>query len=243
MSKKIEFIAEGKQVLNYFDFPKPAKLTNPEWYKKTPRFMFNDKKPGIVNKNNSFIPNTTYKACMPFRDAMSAGYTWSLPVDIEIRNVGGEFSIKYQTLDNLIDVHILEQAPTLPNAFGSISSLLFKFNCNFRIKTPKGYSILFTHPLNRNDLPFRTMSGIVETDKYDLPINFPFQLSTSLEENDFIILPANTPIIQFIPIKRESWKHQKSINEKDNFNVRIFNLRKTISNSYRNQFWIKKEYN
>src|SRR5215472_2332366 len=41
-------------------------------------------------------------------------------------------------------------------------------------ETPPGYSLLCTHPINRTDLPFRTVTGLVDCDTfYDTPLNFP----------------------------------------------------------------------
>lgn len=47
---------------------------------------------------------------------------------------------------------------------------------------PNGYSALFTHPLNRFDLPFMSMSGIVDSDVYSHEISgaYPFLLKKNL---------------------------------------------------------------
>ena len=43
-----------------------------------------------------------------------------------------------------------------------------------------GWSILFTHPLNRDDLPFRTLSGIVDCDRFGAGlVHFPEALAVS----------------------------------------------------------------
>ena len=42
------------------------------------------------------------------------------------------------------------------------------------IKTPPGYSCLFVPPLNNTDDRFSIISGIVDTDKFENEINFPF---------------------------------------------------------------------
>ena len=45
------------------------------------------------------------------------------------------------------------------------------------IHTETGYATFFTHPLNHLDLPFRTLSSVVDTDSFDaLPVHFPMVL-------------------------------------------------------------------
>ena len=51
---------------------------------------------------------------------------------------------------------------------------VLKFNNFWTIETPPGYSMLITHPFNRPDLPFTTLTGLVDCDRYsETFINFP----------------------------------------------------------------------
>ena len=43
---------------------------------------------------------------------------------------------------------------------------LIKFHNLWTIEAPEGYSVLFTHPVNRFDLPFTTLTGMVDCDRY-----------------------------------------------------------------------------
>ena len=70
------------------------------------------------------------------------------------------------------------------------------------IKTPPGYSVLFTHPMNWHYLPFYSLSGVVDTDTYTMPVLFPFMMKNNFEG----IIPKGTPVIQIIPFKRDDWK-------------------------------------
>jgi len=81
----------------------------------------------------------------------------------------------------------------------------------FNIQTPKGYSILISHPHNRFDLPFTTLSGIVDSDMTMARGNLPFFLKSGFEG----IIPVGTPIYQVMPFKRENWQseHDKSITD------------------------------
>ena len=68
------------------------------------------------------------------------------------------------------------------------------------IKTPPGYSYLLVQPLNRFDLPFHILSGVVETDTYYREIQF---LSICLlKPGATFVLKKGTPIVQIYPIQR-----------------------------------------
>ena len=83
---------------------------------------------------------------------------------------------------------------------------LIKFHNLWSIEAPQGYSLLFTHPLNRFDLPFTTLSGMVDCDSFrDSWIYFPAHWH---DMNFSGVLPMGTPIAQCLPVKRESWVAQ-----------------------------------
>jgi len=59
------------------------------------------------------------------------------------------------------------------------------------------------HPINRPDLPFVSITGLVDADRYrDNYINFPARW----RDPDFKgVLPKGTPVVQCVPVKREAW--------------------------------------
>jgi len=61
---------------------------------------------------------------------------------------------------------------------------------------------LFIHPVNRTELPFHSLTGLVDTDKHPIIINFPFFIKAGFVGT----IPAGTPLIQAIPIKRDGWQ-------------------------------------
>ena len=62
---------------------------------------------------------------------------------------------------------------------------------------------MFTHPANRFDLPFTTLTGMVDCDRYhDAWINVPAHWHDVTFTG---VLPKGTPVAQCFPIKRESW--------------------------------------
>lgn len=61
--------------------------------------------------------------------------------------------------------------------------------------------MLFMHPANRFDLPFTTLTGMVDCDSYhDLFVNIPARWSDPAFRG---VLKRGTPIAQCIPVRRE----------------------------------------
>ena len=237
--KKILFHPMTKFTDLVLDIPKPSSYSLPGWYKKIPLEAEGYDKPGL-NDFNSRASNLTIKGCTPFLDALTAGYMVTLPADLEVKKaVTGDLYFNWRSEIGLISLHTPEQHPGLPNIVHN-QSLVVKFSFNFTIRTPKGYSCLFTHPLNRNELPFRTFSGIVDTDGYTQEVQFPFQLNQEITEP--MIIEAGTPICQIIPFKRDNWKSYKE-NYDENFVIKNrFDFAKKIVRSYKNQYWFRKTY-
>ena len=62
---------------------------------------------------------------------------------------------------------------------------------------------MFTHPINRSDLPFTTLTGMVDFDTFHYsPIHFPARWRDPSFNG---VLPKGTPVAQCIPVKREVW--------------------------------------
>ena len=80
---------------------------------------------------------------------------------------------------------------------------LIKFHNLWTIEAPPGYGLMFVHPFNRFDLPFTTLAGLVDADRYhDLAIHFP----AVWRDPDFSgVLERGTPVAQCIPVPREDW--------------------------------------
>lgn len=238
---KINFQPANKESAILFEMPKPAVQKLPNWYKEMPTYMDNESAPGLSSTTNA-VSNFTAKGCSPFLDAMSAGYIFELPFDIEFRkNRDGAVNIRWAAPVDLLGTHAPEQAPGLPVPFGGNETIL-KWKMGWRMITPDGWSTLFTHPINRHDLPFRVLSGIVDTDTYPLEVQIPFQMLNTIEKNIFI-MEKGTPICQAIPIKREDWQSGQFVEfNEDEYLKSVFELKSKIVRSYKTKFWNKKRY-
>jgi hypothetical protein len=236
---KINFISTTEYSKNVFEYPTPATLSIPAWFKNMPALIKGQKSVGI-GQGGVLASNTTLKSCTPFLDALSAGYVWTAPADIEIKKENGEYFFRWRVEPILISEHSADQHPGLPPAYNG-KDFVLKWSFSYVITTPPGYSTFFTHPINRHDLPFRTFSGVVDTDKYPLPVQFPFQLIDK-DIEDRIIIEEGTPLCQFFPIKREGWSSSKSSMSPEEVEKTGFNFKKKIVRAYKTRYWNKKSF-
>jgi hypothetical protein len=178
--------------------PVPAVIGLPDWFKAMPGSVFSD----ILQ-----MEQLTVKRCPPFIDAMTYGFLIPLVTDLHVDD--GTFSWTFDAPRNAItsysrsplDFHDSKQVEGTP--FFEDDRFALKFNNFWTIETPPGYSLLITHPINRLDLPFTTLTGLVDCDQYkDNFINFPAQWRDPAFRG---VLPKGTPVAQCIPVRRESW--------------------------------------
>ena len=165
------------------DRPTPASRSVPSWYRTMP---------GVSDGIN------TVKKCIPFLDAFAMGYHIPLPTDVSWNKEKEEFTFSSKIAP--VSHHYSSQTKevSLPPEFHTQPH---KWNSFWEIKTPRGYSTLFIHPLNRSDLPFYSFTGVVDTDKHPFIVNFPFVMRKDFDGT----IERGTPVIQAIPFKRDKW--------------------------------------
>jgi hypothetical protein len=167
--------------------PVPARRALPDWLRKM----------ALMNEIPGVGEEMTVKNCPPFVDAMTQGFVLSLATDISVEN--GRFSWDWDYDESPISFHFATQAKGTP--LEADGNAVIKFINFWTIETPPGWSILFTHPVNRPDLPFQALTGLVDTDTFnELPVHFP---SRWLQPDFEGVLQKGTPIVQCIPILRE----------------------------------------
>ena len=99
-----------------------------------------------------------------------------------------------------LSFHVPEQIAGSPLAHGTQSAI--KFNSFWTIELEPGWSLMAVHPINREDLPFRLVTGLVDADRFnEVGINFP---AVWLDPAFSGVLPRGTPIAQCYPVPRES---------------------------------------
>jgi hypothetical protein len=205
----------------YADDLLPAKMSIPQWYKDT-------EKPHPKNIIFSEDPKNI-KYCRPFLDAFTTGYAMVTPFDIIVKrdNQTTFFSWADGNAAFIIP-RGNNAAPLLPTPKG-FSNEHFVWNTVHDIKLPKGYSALFVHPLNRHDLPFMTLSGVIDGELIHSG-KIPFFIKDDFEG----VIPAGTAYLQIIPFKIEGW-----VSKKDNTILDKARIQNLLSASFVYGWYIK----
>lgn len=209
----------------------PAKNHIPEWYKQVPRWKNNE----IFEFGKGF--NITIKHCMPFLDSLTSGYMIVLPNDLYVKNNNGSPFITWNNADfppkSRNEVADLNLVPT------GHHPTEFTWQTGVANSIPLGYSMLLTHPINRYDLPFTTLTGIVDGGLVMTPTgSIPFYIKDGFEG----IIPQGTPIAQLIPFRQENWSSKIT---KGLTKIAKQHDKKTnslISGWYKKTFWTRKKY-
>ena len=206
--------------------PKPAIHFIPDWYKKMEASFPKQLTPDSVS---------TIKKCIPVLDAITAGYIIVSPCDVYV-SINKEGEPQYvSAIHKIISFHERKQAYKHPKG----NDFQFpKWNNPWAIKTPKGYSCLFLPPMHNQSDRFVILEGVVDTDNYSAPVNFPFVLKTPIQE---FMIPAGTPIAQVIPFKRDEWKSMIS-KEKEEYEEINRYLNGSFFDRYKRMFWERKSY-
>ena len=212
--------------------PKPARLYQPEWYKKYA--AFETSKPSFTNGK----PNVTLKHCAPFFDAINAGYILETWQEIRFEKLlDGSVEYHYPTEPQIID-HREHASMDMGEEYYPIEYII---NPPWSPELPDGWSMLYTHPMNRPELPFFVPSGIIDCDKFVTSSSktaLPFYLKKSFNGT----LPIGTPIAQMIPIKRDSWESLTEEYDQKKQSQIVFNARKRFWGGYKKVAWRKKSY-
>lgn len=205
----------------------------PEWYKNTNSYIN-----GKTKKIDSVVGNaSTIKKCMPVTDMLTTGYILKTYQDI---NVSKDENGIISYTSAMINIESHDAIQFFLHPINKNNQPAPKIINPWSIKTPKGYSCLIIPPTHKENKYFSILEGVVDTDKYSSPINFPFVLN---DVNFQGIIPAGTPMALVIPFKRENWNMKKGNekNMKESRNVQIL-LSSLFFDRYKNLFWSPKRY-
>ena len=212
---EIEFFADEEIVKTLLP-PVPAAKAIPEWWLKAPR--------SVEGSGDGEIGGSdvgTFKICQPFTDVLRTGYIIPLWQDIAYSdtteysddpNSGQRISLNWGRGSTV--ARSLKGKPVENKGWASwhdiegvkeglIEGTSFSFINPWIIRTPPGYSCLFTAPLNNENPAIRLFSGIVNTDTYFVRVNFFFGFRKGVSTPG--ILKRGMPLIHVIPFKREEW--------------------------------------
>jgi hypothetical protein len=230
MSKKITFNAVNSLADLTVSIPKPAKTYIPNWYKEVKTF-----KDGKKDYSNIQL---TFKACMPFFDSLSLGYIQETWQEINIGSKGEAFTFNFPTDPKIMSFRDSVPDFEIPDQY---YPYVFTWHSPSVSQLPKGYSALITHPLNRFDLPFLTLSGVMDCDTYNHSLedsNLPFLLKKGFDG----VIPIGTPMYQIIPFKREDWSSSKNEYDANKQIQHEQKIRRYFYGGYKKLHWKRKSF-
>jgi len=175
--------------------PLPAREALPDWLRRMPARAHSPLHGAEVR---------TVKQCPPVIDAMSYGFVIPLPCDVVVRQgaLSWSWDIPVPAVHahprSPLSFHVPEQVAGTP--LDRSGRALVKFNSFWTVELEPGWSLFATHPANRDDLPFRTLTGLVDADRFsDVGILFPAVWTDPGFEGT---LPRGTPVVQCFAVPR-----------------------------------------
>jgi hypothetical protein len=206
--------------------PKPAEECIPEWFKEL----------------HNPMTRKTVKTCRGVYDQMTQGYIVFWPFDVLIQKDenGKMFVVRHRDEGRqMFSPHPHEQLGLFPSVnFAMQKTGVEKFISPFRLKTPKGTSIMMMQPQYRPDLKTEIMPGIVDTDNFYMPLNILFTIK-DMDINKPVKIASGTPLAQIVPFVRSEWEIEyKDIDEEEYITLEdnIGNIEK----HYSKDLWVKK---
>jgi hypothetical protein len=220
--------------------PRPTAKSLPDWYISADRFYKKPDGDSYIGPDGGKVP--TWKACPAIYDILTTGYVYKTPCDIEFF-LDKNQKISAKALD-LKYGDFIQDRDKMPQFDGPIGyhEKHFAWFPDWAVEVPEGYSVLYSQPYDRYDLPFLTTSGIIDNDKVKLPGSMPFFLNKEWTG----ILPAGTPYAQMMPFKREDWTSEyvkesgRSLLEKNMKNSAKYRV--PNGGVYLKDVWEKRKY-
>lgn len=230
MSKIINFIAQNEHVWEVRPKPFPAAKGLPNWWKEMEMYS-------VGKFDVAPFSTVTVKRCVPTLDILTSGYYVPLWADILVQQNNGAPILKWTTQLDIAQTWDATQMSSF-KVLDGYNNTAFKNLHGWTIKTPPGWSCMFLHPQAYPDLPFQTISGIVDTDIYDGEINVPFVIKNNFEG----IIESGTPMFQVIPFKREKWDSEFDVKKPNEHFFDQEKIYKKINRAYYSLIKDKKVY-
>lgn len=193
--------------------PVPAHTMQPDWWKK-------GKSNEIVNGN---AVTGTIKICPAMRDWLTTGYLIVSQRDIQVRHdkelMWHRAEVERDSDEKQIALpshpkeqlfygtdHEFNMFPENPNMYDA-----FKIRCDWCMKLPEGYSMMYLDPFLYNNPDFVAWRGMIDADKgFNMADENNNIIMYPKHDGDFVI-KKGTPLVQVVPYKREEWTAQYNL--------------------------------
>jgi hypothetical protein len=232
--KVMTFIPKNEYVPAYAPHPEPSSANIPSWWRKQGIYQNNEKQ--LVNGQY----NETVKKCPGIQDVLFSGYMLKTPCDIFIDTTGDKIVFEVNEFHKQsFSMHPNAQISEWDFDRDEFMSDAFRIHPMWVVKTQPGYSTLFIQPPYHENLPFRMITAIVDTDMYPSDGAFSMLFKKGFKG----VIEKGTPLIQCIPYKREEWKADIL----DKPDVRLlrgisYTLRSQFGDAYKRLLWEKKVF-
>lgn len=234
---KIEFIPSNEDTELLIPPPRPASNFIPDWYKSKKKYD------GLSKFEAAATKSPGIKNCMPFLDALTAGYIQETWCDIFITYDESTQTSKHMYASGSPAPLSVRQDSSLDADKNYFLPFEFVWQLQWTPKTEEGWGVLITHPLNNISLPFQTLSGIIDSDVFYHSVsgNLPFYVKKPAVGEE-VFIPCGTPMYQIIPFKRENWKSKTLRYNKKMITKNSHEVSKRFFDSYKNYFRKNKKY-
>jgi len=241
MNNIIKFVSNSYTLnKNSATNPEPTIKHLPDWYRKAERYHKLPSGEPYRQQDGSLM--LTWKSCPAIFDVLITGYVLRLPCDIEFY-LNDENKISVKVHDQNLQ-HFCTERPPMPGFAAPMGYYEdhFAWYPDWATIIPEGYTALYTHPMNRYDLPFTMPFGIIDNDKVNLPGLMPFYIAKGFQG----IIKAGTPYMQILPFKKENWESKiefeipEKIYQKNMDNSKKY--RTPEGGVYKNEIWQRREY-
>lgn len=237
---KIAKFWSNRPLNNISTSPVPAKNLMPDWFSNASKY-WKDGNGDYIIVSEDGERSLGFKSCPALLDIFSMGYLLVTPCDLYFSEFNGEISVACsKDFSDFCERRAYMNEFYYPHGYSKSS---FHWYAHWGLDLPKGYSAIYSHPLNRYDLPFLTTSGIIDSDVYGSPGLIPF----FIREGFTGYIPKGTPYAQVIPFKREDWEMETDFITEEEMIARhdktIDTYRVPNGGVYKKNTWFRKNYN
>ena len=193
----IQFIGP-EHFLNLEDIqPQPAKNFIPQWFRDMPLKH--------INVNTNFFFNSTAKACPSFVDYFTMGFVIPAWADIamSVTDEGpvGKITKNRDSIESHEKWAFLDHTNLYKDTVKSTA--VFKLQNPWAVIAPKGWSVLQVPMFYNSNQDWQALAG-----SFDADIWHEANIHISYHGNGKeIFIKRGTPLVQYIPYKREKLKH------------------------------------
>ena len=219
--------------------PAPMGKTIAQWWQDASIYIKDPN--GVPYSNPDGVSKAlSYKSCPAILDIFTTGYSLRTPCDIEFYEKRGRIKVKTEIgFEDFVGEREKMEGFATPAGY---EDRHFHWYANWAPILPEGYSAIYVSPVNRFELPFLTVAGIIDSDKVSNSGLIPFFLAKGFTG----VVPAGTPYMQIIPFKREDWEMELEYKTSQEI---LFKQKETADffrtpdgGVYKKKIWSKRKY-